>query len=90
MTGCGPVPPPSERATTGEVPQHELRVREAVMAADRLMDEVNDLEDENTRLRAVNERMLAVLQDVAKHFEGTDAPLGERVRAVIAKSEGRS
>jgi hypothetical protein len=55
----------------------------------RLMDDLTDAREENARLRAVNERMLAVLQDVAQHFEGADAPLGERVRAVIAKAESR-
>jgi hypothetical protein len=85
----GPVPPHSQEGPAGEVSQSELRVREAVLAADRLMDDVNDLQEENARQRAVIERMLAVLQDVAKHFEGTDAPLGERARAVIAKAESR-
>jgi hypothetical protein len=27
MTECGPVPPPSEKATTGEVSQSELRAQ---------------------------------------------------------------
>lgn len=32
---------------------------------------------------------LATLRAVVAHFDGTDAPLGERARAVLAKAEGK-
>jgi hypothetical protein len=40
------------------------------------------------RMEVAAPEMLAVLQDVAEHFEGTDSPLGERARAVIRKATG--
>jgi hypothetical protein len=53
-----------------------------------------DLEwHENKKLRRMEvaaPEMLAVLQDVAEHFEGTDSPLGERARAVIRKATGEA
>jgi hypothetical protein len=33
--------------------------------------------------------MLAALQKVAVHFEGTDAPLGIEVRSIIARATGK-
>jgi hypothetical protein len=42
----------------------------------------------NARLIAAAPDMLAALKDVATYFENTDAPLGARVRAAIAKATG--
>lgn len=43
----------------------------------------------NARLIAAAPDLLALAEGVAEYFAGTDAPLGERARAAIAKAEGR-
>lgn len=42
----------------------------------------------NARLITAAPDMLAVLQEIAPYWEGTDSQFGERVRAAIAKATG--
>jgi hypothetical protein len=43
----------------------------------------------NARLIAASPDLAQLARDVALFFEGTDAPLGERARSLIARLEGR-
>lgn len=48
-----------------------------------------DERDANGRLIAAAPDGLALARAVAAHFEGTDAPLGQMARDLIAKAEGK-
>jgi uncharacterized membrane protein len=47
-----------------------------------------DVQEANAALIAAAPEMYEVLQAVAAHFANTDAPLGMKARAVLAKARG--